>query len=45
MKFSDRIITAIRHFLQKYWLIIVAVAVIWIGIILLNNYLKINLKK
>lgn len=40
MKFSDRIITAIRHFLQKYWLIIVAVAVIWIGIILLNNYLK-----
>ena len=38
MKFSDRIITAIRHFLQKYWLIIVAVAVIWIGIILLNNF-------
>ncbi len=40
MKPGTRILLALRNFWKKYWKYIVIVAVIWIGIIIINNYLK-----
>ncbi len=40
MKLSARILLAIRNFFKKYWGIIVAVLVIWVGLFIFNMYLK-----
>lgn len=40
MKPGTRILLAIRDFWKKYWKYIVIIAVIWIGVIIINNYLK-----
>ena len=40
MKPGTRILLAIRAFFKKYWLYIVVIAVVWIAVILINNYLK-----
>ena len=44
MKPGTRILLAIRDFWKKYWKYIVIIAVIWIGVIIINDYLK-NLQK
>lgn len=40
MKPGTRLLLALRKFFKKNWKVIVIVAVIWIGIIIINNYLK-----
>ena len=45
MKLSARILLAIRNFFKKYWGIIVAVLVIWVGLFIFNMYLKNRPKK
>lgn len=40
MKPGTRVLLAIRNFWKKYWKIIVSVAVVWIIVIFINNYLK-----
>ena len=40
MKPGTKILLAIRNFWKKNWKIVVIVAVIWIAIIIFNNYLK-----
>ena len=40
MKPGTRLLLALRKFLKKNWKVIVIVAVIWLGIIIINNYLK-----
>lgn len=40
MKPGTRILLALRNFCKKNWKVIVIIAIIWIGIIIFNNYLK-----
>ena len=40
MKPGTKILLAIRNFLKKNWKIVVIVAVVWVAIIIFNNYLK-----
>ena len=40
MKPGTKILLAIKKFWKKYWKIIIIVAIIWIAILIINNYIK-----
>lgn len=40
MKPGTRILLILRNLWKKYWKYIIIVAIIWIGVIIINNYLK-----
>lgn len=45
MKFSARVLLAVRNFWKEYWKYIVSIAVVWIVVIFINRYLKNNPKQ
>lgn len=40
MKPGTRILLALRNFWKKYWKYIIIIAIVWIVVIIINNYLK-----
>lgn len=40
MKPGTRILLALRNFWKKYWKYIIIIAIVWITVIIINNYLK-----